>query len=282
MSDFSFMFWTFDGRKDNINLKTVGTIESLWRYPVKSMSGERRNKVFLGFAGVYGDRCYAFRNSAARKGAPYLTASLQQQMVRYHPQFRYPERTAEPPDLTEAMSIEPGLSYANGDSSDLIVDVVTPSGTIVSIDDPRLVQMLGEGIGVQNQLSLVRSDRALTDCRPVSLISMQTVRHCEAEMGIPLDKRRFRANMYVDLSASIGFGEDGFVGRKLRIGSQAVVAILERDPRCKVMAVDPATGEHNPDILRHIVKTHDNFVGVYCAVLVEGSIGDDDSIVLLD
>ena len=34
-------------------MTTVGTIESLWRYPVKSMSGERRNKIFLGFAGVY-------------------------------------------------------------------------------------------------------------------------------------------------------------------------------------------------------------------------------------
>lgn len=117
-------------------MTTVGTIESLWRYPVKSMSGERRNKVFLGFAGIYGDRRYAFRNSAARKGAPYLTASAQQQMLLYRPQFRYPERAAEPPNLTEAMSIDPGITYANGEPSDLMVDVTTPSGTIVPIDDP--------------------------------------------------------------------------------------------------------------------------------------------------
>jgi uncharacterized protein YcbX len=263
-------------------MTTVGTIESLWRYPVKSMSGERRNKVFLGFAGIYGDRCYAFRNSAARKGAPYLTASAQPQMLRYRPQFRYPARAAEPPNLAEAMSIEPGITYANGESSDLIVDVVTPSGTIVSIDDPTLVHMLGERMSEQNVLTLVRSDRALTDCRPVSLISIQTVRQCEAEMGIPLDKRRFRANIYTNLSASSGFAEDGFIGRKVRIGSQAVVAILERDPRCKVISLDPDTGEHNPDILRKVVKTHDNFAGVYCAVLVEGSIADGDSIKLLD
>ncbi|MGA9363366.1 MAG: MOSC domain-containing protein [Bacteroidota bacterium] len=263
-------------------MTTVGSIESLWRYPVKSMSGEQRNKIFLGFAGVYGDRCYAFRNSAARKGAPYLTASTQQHMLRYRPQFRYPERAGEPPNLAEAMSIEPGITYANGDSSDLIVDVITPSGTIVPIDDPRLVQMLQEGIGAQNLLTLVRSDRALTDCRPVSLISMQTVMHLEAELNIPLDKRRFRANIYMNLSAGSGFGEDGFVGCKLRIGSQAVVAVLERDPRCSVMSLDPDTGEHNPDILRKVVKSHDNLAGVYCAVLVEGSIADGDSIKLLD
>jgi uncharacterized protein YcbX len=263
-------------------MTTVGTIGSLWRYPVKSMSGERRDKLFLGFAGVYGDRCYAFRNSAARKGAPYLTASKQQSMLRYRPQFRYPERAAEPPNLAEAMSIEPGITYANGDSSDLIVDVITPSGTVVSIDDPTLVHMLCEGMSEHNVLTLVRSDRALTDCRPVSLISMQTVRQCEREMKIPLDKRRFRANMYVNLSASTGFAEDGFVGSKLCIGSQAIVAILERDPRCKVMSLDPDTGEHNPDILRAVVNTHGSFAGVYCAVLVEGSIADGDSITLLD
>ena len=263
-------------------MTTVGTIESLWRYPVKSMSGVRGNKVFLGFAGIYGDRCYAFRNSAARKGAPYLTASAQQQMLRYRPQFRYPERASEPPNLAEAMSIEPGITYANGDPGDLIVDVTTPSGAIVSIDDPRLLQMLGEGLSEHHVLTLVRSDRALTDCRPVSLISIQTVRQCEAEMEIPFDKRRFRANMYVDLSTNAGFAEDEFVGCKLRIGAQAVVAVLERDPRCKVISLDPDTGEHNPDILRHIVKTHDNFSGVYCAVLVEGSIADGDSIELLN
>lgn len=263
-------------------MTTVGTIESVWRYPVKSMSGEQRKKIFLGFAGVYGDRCWAFRNSAARKGAPYLTASAQQHMLRYRPQFRYPERAAEPQNLTEAMSIAPGITYANGDRSDLIVDVTTPSGAIVSIDDPVLVRMLGEGMSEHAVLTLVRSDRALTDCRPVSLISLETIRQCEAEMGIALDKRRFRANVYVTLSANTGFAEDGFVGHKLRLGSQAVVAILERDPRCKMMSLDPDTGEHNPDILRHVVRTHDNFAGVYCAVLVEGSIADGDSITLLD
>lgn len=263
-------------------MAVVGTVKSLWRYPVKSMSGEQLNKVFMGFAGIYGDRCYAFRNSAARKGFPYLTAKVHQQMLLYRPQFRYPERAAEPPNLTEAMSIEPGVTPANGDSSDLIVDVITPSGAIVSIDDPRLIQMLSEGIGAQNILTLVRSDRALTDCRPVSLISMQTVRHFEAEMEIPLDLRRFRANMYVDLPSSNGFAEDRLVGCKLRIGSQALVAILERDPRCKMISLDPDTGEHNPDILRNAVKIHDDFVGVYCAVLVEGRIANGDSIELLD
>jgi hypothetical protein len=74
------------------------------------MSGEVMNKAFMGFSGFYGDRCFAFKNSSARKGFPYLNATVQEQMLRYRPQFRYPERAAKPPNLTEAMSIAPGVN----------------------------------------------------------------------------------------------------------------------------------------------------------------------------
>lgn len=262
-------------------MTTVGTVESLWRYPVKSMRGAEIPEVFMGFSGIYGDRCYAFKNSAARKGVPYLTATAQQRMLLYRPQFRHPERASKPPNLTEAESIAPGITPANGDAEDMVLDIVTPSGEMVSVDDPALIKLLGEGISEKNQLKLVRSDRALTDCRPVSLISLSTVRQVEAELSIPIDKRRFRANIYFDFASDgSGFAEDNFVGRRLRIGSKAIIMVLERDPRCKMISLDPDTGEHNPEILRKVVKAHDNFAGVYCAVLVEGLLKKGDLIEL--
>lgn len=263
-------------------MTTIGTVESLWRYPVKSMSGEAMAEVFMGFSGIYGDRCYAFRNSSARKGFPYLSATAQSQMLRYRPQFRYPERAAKPPNLLEAMSIPPGVNPANAEPDDLVLDVVTPSGVPLAVDDPALTEMLCEGLHGDNHLTLVRSDRALTDCRPISLISLQTVRQVQEEMGIPLDQRRFRANVYLDLASDQGFAEDGLVGRRLRLGPSAEVMVLERDPRCKMISLDPDTGEHNPEILRKVFKTHANFAGVYCAVLVEGVLTQGDSIRLLD
>ena len=33
-------------------MKTIGKVESLWRYPVKSMRGEQLPEAFVGFAGV--------------------------------------------------------------------------------------------------------------------------------------------------------------------------------------------------------------------------------------
>jgi uncharacterized protein YcbX len=246
------------------------------------MSGEAMTEMFMGFSGIYGDRCYAFKNSAARKGFPYLNANVQQQMLRYRPRFRYAERAAKPPNLNEAMSIAPGVTPANAEPDDLILDVVTPSGAVVAVDDPALIEMLGEGLRGENHLTLVRSDRALTDCRPVSLISLQTVRQVEAESGIPIDKRRFRANVYFNLASGYGFAEDELVGRRLRIGSSAVIMVLERDPRCKMISLDPDTGEHNPEVLRKVAQAHEALAGVYCAVLVEGILTESDSIELLD
>ncbi len=263
-------------------MTTIGTVESLWRYPIKSMSGEAMPEAFMGFSGFYGDRCFAFKNSSARKGFPYLNATVQQQMLRYRPQFRYAERAVKPPNLTEAMSIAPGVTPANAGPDDLTLDVVTPSGAVVAVDDPALIDMLGEGLRGENHLTLVRSDRALTDCRPVSLISLQTVRQVEAELGVPLDKRRFRANVYLNLAADDGFAEDELVGRRLRIGSSAVLMVLERDPRCKMISLDPDTGQHNPEVFRHVAQAHAACAGVYCAVLVEGILTKSDSIQLLD
>jgi uncharacterized protein YcbX len=257
----------------------IGTVESLWRYPVKSMAGEEVSEAFMGFAGIYGDRCYAFKNSAGRKGFPYLSATAQEQMLLYRPQFRFPEQASIPPNLTEAESISPGVNPANGNEQDMDLDIVTPSGEVVSIDDPSLLKLLVDGLRGDNQLRLVRSNRALTDCRPVSLISLQTVGQLESELNLPLDKRRFRSNVY--LNSSDGFAEDKFVGRQLRIGPKATVMVLERDPRCKMISLDPAPGEHNPEVLKKVAQTHDAYAGVYCAVLVEGLVKKGDPIELL-
>jgi uncharacterized protein len=264
-------------------MTTIGTVESLWRYPVKSMRGTEMPEVFMGFSGIYGDRCYAFKNSAARKGFPYLNANVQQQMLLYQPQFRYPERACQPPNLTEAASIAPGVTPANADPEDMVLDIVTPSGEIIAVDDPALIKRLGEGIGDKHQLKLTRSDRALTDCRPISLISLQTLQQLEAELAMALDKRRFRANIYLNFTSGEGaFAEDKLVGRRLRIGAAATLMVLERDPRCKLISLDPDTAEHNPEILRKVAQAHDAYAGVYCAVLVEGLLKKGDFIELVD
>ncbi len=120
----------------------------------------------------------------------------------------------------------------------------------------------------------------MTDCRPVSMFSVQTARQLGEEIGDDVDPRRFRANIYVDLESAGGFGEDTFIGRSLRSGSKAVLSILERDPRCKMITLDPDTAESNPEVLRTVAKAHKGMAGVYGAVLVEGIVRKGDAIVL--
>lgn len=262
-------------------MKVVGQVESLWRYPVKSMRGEELQEAFAGFPGVYGDRVYAFRSSAAPKGFPYLTGREQGEMLLYRPVYRHPERVARPANLAEAEALAPGVTPVYADPADFIVDVETPAGQVLAIDDPRLISMLREGIR-DVELTLLRSERAMTDCRPISLFSMQTARQLSQEVGADMDKRRFRANIYVELEAGNAFGEDEFVGRTLRIGPKTVIAVIERDPRCKMITLDPVTAQANPEVMRRVARGHDGKAGVYAAVLVEGTIRPGDEIALLN
>ena len=75
-------------------MSTIGTVHSVWRYPVKSMRGEELNEAFVGFSGIYGDRLFAFRSAASPRGFPYLTGREQHEMLRYRPRFRSPEKVA--------------------------------------------------------------------------------------------------------------------------------------------------------------------------------------------
>ncbi|HWR50616.1 MAG TPA: MOSC domain-containing protein [Bryobacteraceae bacterium] len=263
-------------------MKVVGRVESLWRYPVKSMRGEELQEAFIGFAGVYGDRVYAFHSSAAPKGFPYLTGREQEEMLLYQPAYRYPARMSKPPNLAEAEALGPGVTPVYASGPELAVDVRTPSGALFAIDDPLLIRMLREGIPERHELTLLRSDRAMTDCRPVSLFSIQSVRQLSQEVGTDLDKRRFRANLYIELESGRAFAEEEFVGKTLQIGAKAVVTVTDRDPRCKMITLDPDTAQANPDVMRCVARAHDCKVGIYAAVLVEGSARRGDEIALLN
>jgi uncharacterized protein YcbX len=240
-------------------MSIVGKIDSLWRYPVKSMRGEELDEAFASFSGIYGDRLFAFESSASPKGFPYLTAREQQRLLQYRPHFRHPDKAARPINLTEAESM--GANPVWADPSELMVDVETPDEQTLAIDDPALIDMLRTNIDQKHQLTLMRSERAMTDCRPVSIFSLQSARQLGEETGTPIDKRRFRS---------------------VRIGPKVVVTVLERDARCVMITLDPDTGEKTPSILKKVAQAHEGMAGVYGAVLVEGTLHKGDPVEVLD
>ena len=259
----------------------IGSVQSLWRYPVKSMRGEELSEAFVGFSGVYGDRLFAFTSSSSPKGFPFLTGREQRQMLLFRPRFRHPDKAERPPNLADAQSIAPGLNPVIASPDDLAVDVEDPGGEMLAIEDPALIRALLARLKEEQTLTLLRSERAMTDCRPISLFSVQTARQLGDEIGTIVDMRRFRPNITMDLGNGAGFGEDSLVGRRLRIGSRTVLSVLERDPRCAMIGIDPETGERDPAILRQVSRGHDGMAGVYAAVLVEGAVRPGDPIEVL-
>ncbi|MEY2576090.1 MAG: uncharacterized protein QOF80_1577 [Verrucomicrobiota bacterium] len=260
----------------------IGKVDSLWRYPVKSMRGEEMQELFVGYAGVYGDRLFAFESSANSKGFPFFTGRDERQMIRYWARFRDPEKAARPVNLGEAEKLSPTLNPISANASDLMIDVETPDGKNFAVDDRALIEHLRSNLDRNHELTLLRSDKAITDCSPLSIFSVQTAKKLSEETGFDVDQRRFRANVYVDLESSDGFAEDKFVGRSLRIGSKVTVAILQRDARCMVITLDPDTAEKTPAILKAVAQVHEGSAGVYGAVLVEGMVHKGDPLELLD
>src|SRR5438132_11157355 len=155
-------------------MSVIGKVDSLWRYPVKSMRGEELDEAFAGFSGVYGDRLFAFRSSASPKGFPYLTAREQRRLLQYRPRFRHPDKAARPVNLTEAESM--GANPLSADFAELMVDVATLDGETLTIDDPALIDAIRADIDKKHQSALMRSERAMTDCPPVSIFTMHSAR----------------------------------------------------------------------------------------------------------
>ena len=168
-------------------MSTIGKVDGLWRYPVKSMRGEGLAEAYVSFSGIYGDRIYAFKSTACAKVFPYLTGREQARLLLFEPRFRKPDLAAKPVNWAEAAHEAPGLNACFDDPDNLAVDVETPSGEVLAIDDPALIAALRHGLDDAHEVSLLRSDRALTDCRPVSPIATQTVDQLGDEISAALE-----------------------------------------------------------------------------------------------
>lgn len=262
-------------------MSLIGRVESLWRYPVKGMRGEVLNESFVGFSGIYGDRVYAFKSSVAPAGFPFHTAREQEELLLYTPKYANADTAAKPPNLAEANSLAPGMTPLFAPIADLKVAVTTPDGAVYPVESPDLIADMKQRLGEAPELCLIHSERALTDCRPVSIFSVQTVAGLADEIAEPVDKRQFRANIYADFAGKIPFFEKSLLGARIKVGEKAEFMLLEQDPRCKMITLNPDTAKASPKILRQVTTKHDGFAGLYAVVLVEGVVKPNDTILLI-
>ena len=226
-----------------------------------------------------GDRAYAFVREPGPSGFPWLTGREQEDLILYRPHFADASAARLPPDVDKSFGMAPGVFAAYPKREAMAVSVTTPDGRTLPVDLAELRAELEAKSG--QKVSLRYSDRSHWDCRPISLFGNSSAGALGRELGMQMDRRRFRANFYADWDEAAPYHEDDLVGRTLRIGERLRIAVLERDPRCKMITLDPDTGAQESRVLRHLTEARGGMIGVYGAVLVEGVVKEGDPILLV-
>lgn len=232
-------------------------VTELWRYPVKSLQGERVDSAAVTPEGIEGDRRWAIFDLATGFG---LTAR------------RVPE-----------------LLFASAAfQADGTVVVTLPDGSVAA-DDEALSGWLGHPVALRSSaeqetrhyenptdfedetaaawLPFIGAAGAFHDSRRavVSLVSSATIG--------AWDPRRFRANVLLD-----GPGEDELVGTSVTVGG-AVLDVGKRISRC-VMVTRPQPGpiERDLDVLRTVNRDRDGYLAVGATVARPGVIAVGDPV----
>ena len=228
----------------------IGEVEAIYRYPVKSMGGERLEVAELGWHGIEGDRRLAFRRMDDRSGMPWLTASKLAELVLFTPRRR-----------------------EDGAAGDLPTHVRTPDGEEMPVFGEDLAGEVARRYGARVEMMQLR--HGIFDEASVSVIAMDTVREISRLAGVKPDVRRFRPNIVVRPLRPVPFQEDEWVGGVLSFGERddaAAISVTMRDVRCSMLNIDPDSAGLALEMMKALVRAHQNTAGIYGAVARVGQV----------
>ncbi|MFL5844678.1 MAG: MOSC domain-containing protein [Solirubrobacteraceae bacterium] len=232
-----------------------GRVVSLHRWPVKSLGGEDVGALDLDGRGAAGDRAHALFDEF--KGAPRrLTVRQVPRMLLWHAAYAEADVPLDdPPEPT----------------------VTAPSGERYGWNDPGLADALSEDLGRRVTL---RRDPALMQDLPDSLLVTFGASHraVEADLGEPLDARRWRTNIHVEADAD-AFAEGGWEGRTLRVGD-AELQLLHPCVRCVIPTRDPATADKKPELLRYLSAERATLFGINARPVGRARVAVGDAVTL--
>ena len=236
----------------------IGHVETIFRYPVKSMGGERLEAAKLGWHGLEGDRRLAFRRIDDRSGFPWLSASQLPDLLRFAPHRR-----------------------EDGAPGDLPTHVRTPEGEEMPVFGEDLAAEVGRRYGAPVQMMQLR--QGIFDEASISVIASETMREIGRLAGRSLDVRRFRPNVVVRLLRSIPFQEDEWLGGVLSFGEgddAPAISVTIRDARCSMVNLDPDSASPAPEVLKAVVRANQNNAGIYGAVTRIGQLAIGQTLIL--
>jgi uncharacterized protein YcbX len=249
----------------------VGTIGEVWRYPVKSLGGERlHGHVAVGAAGIEGDRAFAVVDDGSGK---VLSAK------------RVPALFEAGATWLGAGRVRingPGFDVTNGDDD---VDATLSGwlGRPVHLATPQpeqraVFEMEVDPDDASEVVDLRTPPGRFFDSR--SCLHVLTTASLAAGAKLhpagDWDARRFRPNVVVDLTDE-GFPEDGWVDGHLRLGG-VTGHVRKRTSRCVMTArAQPGLG-HDSRIYRSLLEARDGDLGVYVDPTEAGTLAAGDAV----
>lgn len=241
-------------------LVPVGTVVKLMRFPVKSMRGEALVHAKLGWHGFHGDRRYALQRIARVQpnGLPWASARQCPELLRWA------ARVQQNPDNDHGRVI-----------------VSDPTGAEYDVSEQAIAEFVSAEFG--EPLVMTHLERGTYDAMDVSVITTTSIASIESLVGRPLEIERFRPNIVVRTDAQRAYPEDKWVGQCLVFGAEtdpARVRLNRKDPRCRIIDFDPATGEADGDVFGTVVRDRRNLLGAYGSVERCGVIRVGDTVSL--
>jgi uncharacterized protein len=238
----------------------TGTLASLWRWPVKSMAGERVNSLRVDGRGAGGDRTHA--------------------VLHEHKGTRKPLTAREAPRLLAWKAGYPFDMDAGLDPADPPLAMVTaPDGHRYRWGDPRLVTALGEDLG--RTVWLRRDVHGIQDLPRSLLVSLQsTLDALGRELGGAVDLRRFRPNLHLELDAP-AWAELGWQGGELAFSGGTRLQLLHPCERCAIPTRHPDTQAKWPGLLKHLTAEHEMSFGINARVMIGGRVAAGETVELI-
>jgi len=236
----------------------IGHVEAIFRYPVKSMAGERLDTASLGWHGLEFDRRMALRRVHDHSGMPWLTASRLPDLLRFTP-----------------------LRRKDGVPGELPTHIRTPEGEEMPVFGEELAKEVGRRHGAPVQMMQLRN--GIFDEASISVIASDTVCEIARLAGRTLNVRQFRPNIVVRLLRPVPFQEDQWVSGVLSFGAgenAPAIAVTMRDERCSMVNLDPDSAISAPEVLKAVVRANQNNAGIYGAVTRTGRLAVGQTIVL--
>jgi uncharacterized protein YcbX len=238
----------------------VGTVGALWRWPVKSMAGERVDALRVDGRGAGGDRTHA--------------------VLHEHKGARKPLTAREAPRLLAWRAAYPFNGDGGFDPERPPLALVTaPDGRRYRWDEPGLRAALEQDLG--RHVWLHRDLSGLQDLSNTLLVTTEaTLAALGAELGGAVDMRRFRPNLHLELDAP-AWSEPAWEDRELAFEGGVRLRLLHPCERCAIPTRDPDTQVKWPGLLKHLTAAHDMYFGINARVLVGGRVAVGERVELL-